>query len=261
MAESYRIQALNLYDSFNIKTIRTFLAGRVIHSSPQELVVQHSDTSFQFFYRFGCVVFFNFSSAEIDAQVQKLTSNLGQGLENPTAESYEVLVGDTHNHVEFEYVELKKLTAEYLRLIAMTVGQSAALEYFESIADRMLLDTSTLMQALAQKGVIPFRGKELVKRIGTAASARQSIISKLSVLDPPEETWKSKELEKLYTDTQQNFDIQVRFRTLDRKLSLIQDNIEILADLASRRRANFLEALLIFLIVLEVVLAVLSALK
>jgi required for meiotic nuclear division protein 1 len=251
------MQALNLYDTISIKGIRSLLAGKVIDTSPQEMRLQYGDNSYLFVYRFGCLAFFNMSNEEIERETAKLKAALGPGVPLPTTETYQINVGDFPNRVEFEYVELKKLSMDNLRLIAMTVAQSAALEYFEISAERMLYDTSNFMQNLAKLGAVPLYSKRLVKIIGSTASTRQHIISNLSILDPPEETWKSKDLEKLYKELQQNFDIDIRFRTLDRKLTLIQDNIEILADLTSSRRTTILEALVVLLIFLEIALAIL----
>ncbi len=91
--------------------------------------------------------------------------------------------------------------------------------------------------------------------IGSTATTRQKIVSNLAILDPPDETWKSKEFELFFRELQQNFDIEVRFRTLDRKLSLIQDNIELLADLLSTRKSHILETLVILLIAVEIIIA------
>ena len=121
----------------------------------------------------------------------------------------------------------------------------------------MLYDTSNFMQDLSRRGTVPLHTKELVKIIGSTAATRQNIISNVAILDPPEETWKSKELEKMFRELQSNFDIDIRFRTLDRKLTLSQDNIEILADLTASRRTTLLEALVVILIVMEIALAVL----
>lgn len=255
MATSYLMQAINLYDSINIKNVRTVLSGKVIDSTPQEMQLQFGENSYLFVYRFGCLVFFNMNNSEVDSVISKLRATLGNGLPNPTTETFQVNIGDSPFRVEFEYVELKKVSLDHLRLIAITLGQSSALEYFELSADRMLYETSNFMQNLSRIGVVPLQTKALLKIIGSTASARQHVISNLSILDPPEDTWKSKEFEKLFRELQSNFDIDVRFRTLDRKLTLIQDNIEILADLTSSRRSTILEALIVILIVLEIILA------
>jgi required for meiotic nuclear division protein 1 len=255
MATGYLMQAINLYDSINVKTIRPIVSGKVLSSSTQELQVQYGENSYLFVYKFGCVVFFNMSNEQIDAELNKIKAALGNGLPNPTTETYQVNVGDFPLKVEFEYVEVKKLSLDYLRMIAISIGQSAALEYFELSADRMLYDTTTFMQKMARLGRIPFQSKQLVKIIGSTASTRQHIISNVAILDPPEDTWKSKELEKFHKDLQSNFDIDTRFKTLDRKLTLTQDNIEILADFTSTRRMAMLEAAIVILIVVELVIA------
>lgn len=252
------MQAINLYDSIHIKNVRSVLSGKVIDSTPQEMQLQYAENSFLFVYRFGCLVFYNMPNELIDSETAKIKSVLGAGLPNPTTETYQVNIGDFQSRVEFEYVELKKASLDQLRLIAVTLGQSAALEYFEQRAERMLYETSTFMQDMSKSGTIPFYSKSLVKIIGSTAAARQHIISNLSILDPPDDTWKSKELERLFKELQSNFDIDVRFRTLDRKLTLVQDNIEILADLTSSRRSTMLDTLIVVLIILEIVLAISS---
>jgi required for meiotic nuclear division protein 1 len=255
MATGYLMHAINLYDSFPIKTVRTLLSGKVIDSSPQELVVQYKEDAYAFIYRFGVIAFFNLSNLEMETEVKKIQASLGAGLDKPTSESYQITTGATSMKVEFETVDLKKFSLDQIRLVAMTVAQSAALEYFELAAERKVADNSSFMVNLAKSGRVPMHSKTLMKIIGSTASTRQHIFSNMSILDPPEETWKSQELEKLYRELQQNFDIEVRFRTLDRKLTLIQDNIEILADLATARRMTFLESSIVILIIVELALA------
>lgn len=255
MVTGHLMQAINLYDSINIKTIRPAISGKIIDVTPQEIHSQYGENSFLFVYRFGCLVFYNMSNDLIESEIAKIKAILGPGLPNPTSETYQVNIGDFNTRVEFEYVEMKKASIDQLKFIAVTVGQSAALEYFEAQAERMLTETLNLLQNMARWGMVPMQNKSLIKIIGSTAAVRQHIVSNLSILDPPEETWKSKELERFFRDLQGNFDIDVRFRTLDRKLTLVQDNIEILTDLTASRRSNFLEALIVALIVLEIGLA------
>lgn len=251
----YLMQAINLFDSINIRALRSLLSGKVIDSSPQEISLQYGETSFLSIYRFGCLVFFNMTNDQIEQETTRLKAALGEGLAQPTTETYQINLNEGGTKVEFEYMELKKLSRDYLRLAARTVGQSAGLEYFEVRAERMLNDTAAQMHRLSQSGRVPLASKRLVQIIGSTASTRQNIINNLAILDPPDETWKSKELEKVYRELQQNFDIDTRFKSLDRKLSLLQDNIEILTDLISKSRSTILEALIVILIVLELAIA------
>lgn len=254
-SKTFLMHATNLYDSIRLKEIRNLYPGKLIQMSPHELQIQLSDTSYLFVYRFGCLVFFNVSSEQMQEEIEKLKAQMGEGVVTPTTEIFDIVVSDI-TKVEFEYVSIKKFSIEYLRLIAMTLGQSAALEYFELNADKMLFETSSFMSNLASVGKIPFQTKKLLKIIGSIATTRHHIISNVSILDPPDETWKSKELEYLYRELQSNFDIDTRFKVLDKKLTLIQDNIEIIAKLTSTRTTTILEALVVILICLEITLAV-----
>lgn len=256
---TFTVEAINLYDSINIKGIRSLLSGKVLDSSPQELQLEYAENSFLFVFRFGCLVFFNISEELKQKEIAKLRAALGAGLSSPTTETYQVILGDQQMKVEFEYVELKKITIDHLKLMAVAVGQSAALEYFENQTERMLNDTSSFLHRLSVAGALPFiRSHKLLRIIGSTASTRQHIISNLAILDPPDSTWKSKELEKFHFEVQENFDIGMRFKSLDRKLSLIQENIEILADLTSSRRNTWLEASVVALIIAEIVLALIQ---
>ena len=231
------------------------LSGKVMDSTPNELQVQYGQNAYLFVFRFGTLVAFNLGEDILREERKKIAASIGAELEKPTSETYQVQVTGSKDDVEFEYVELKKLSLSNLRLIAMTIGQSAALEYVEIEANRLLQETLALMQRLSRKGSVPHSGKALLKFIGSAAANRQHIISSLAIFDPPDETWTSNELQQLFGKLQQNFDIDLRFRALDRKLSLVQDNIEILVNIATARRAALLEIMIILLIVFEVVLA------
>lgn len=256
MSSVFLVEAYNLYDSINIKAIRNLLSGRPLNSSPQELHLQYAENSYCFVYRFGCIVFFNVSKELRDSEFETLRKTLGPTLPHVTSETFQVVLSEGPASVEFESVQLKKLTLDQLRIICVTVGQSAALEYFEVEAERVLRDTSQILGAMAKGSTLPLvKTKKMLNIIGSTASARQHIISNIAILDPPDETWKSKELGKLYTEVQENFDISVRFKTLDRKLTLAQDNIEILADLSSSQRNTLLETLIVVLIVIELVVA------
>ena len=251
MKASFPLEALNLYDSIRLKSVRNILSGKLVHSAPHEIQLQYGNNQHLFIYRFGCVVFYNMTAPDMERELDRLKTALGSPLPEPTTESYVLIERDGPTQIDDDYSYTRKITPNHIRLTAVTLGQSAALEYFEVRSDRMLYDTSSLMQNMARVGVVPFSNKRLLKIIGSTASTRQHIISNMSILDPPEETWKSKELANYFDELQKNFDIDLRFRTLDRKLTLVQDNIEIMADLTASRRSTFLEAMIVVLIVME----------
>jgi uncharacterized Rmd1/YagE family protein len=248
------MRAFNVYDIISIKAVRQLYAEQAVDSAAGQIQVKLSESTFLFVFRFGGVVFFNASDAQIATELDRLKRALGPGMDRPTTESFDVALS-TQDRVDFEQVQLKDFSPDKLALVAQTLAQSAALEYFEVDADKMLRDTSSFMEDLAKFGRVSLRSKSLLKIIGTAAGRRQHIASNLAILDPPDTVWSSNELERLFKELQQNFEVETRFKVLDRKLGLVQENIEILVDLVSTRRAHLLEWLIIVLIAVELVLA------
>lgn len=253
---NYIVRAFNLYEALSTKALRPALDGKIVSFSPAEIQIQYGENSYLFIFRFGTLVTFNVKDEDLERQRKKISTVAGPELKTPTQESYQVQIGGTKDLVEYEVVELKQLSISNIRLIALTLGQSVGLEYFEHEADRMLRETLNFFHTVSDKGAAPLRSRILLKFIGSAAAHRQGIISNLAILDPPDETWASPEMQKLFVELQQNFDIDLRFRNLDRKLSLVQDNIEILANLATARRTVVLEFAVVILILIEIVLAI-----
>ncbi len=258
VARIFHLNAYNLYDSLPVRAVRDLYGSRVQAVSPTEVQIQLGDNSFLYVYRFGAAAFFNVPPDQENAEIARLAGAFPQGVMGPTKESYDVQFGATADRVGLESVELHHTNAAHLGLVAMTLAQSAALEYFEIRAVAMLGDAAKILDRVAEAGTPPFGSKRLVRFIGQAAATRQNIVRNLVIVDPPESTWTSKDLQKLFRDLQQNFDLETRFKALDRNLSLVQDNIEILSDLANSRRAAMLEMLIILLILVEIALGLLG---
>ncbi len=83
---------------------------------------------------------------------------------------------------------------------------------------------------------------------------RTRVVHTLALLDAPALTWDSETLDRLYRALRASFEIEDRYRALDHKLGMIQDNLELLVDLSRRARSFALEVLVVVLIATELVL-------
>jgi uncharacterized Rmd1/YagE family protein len=92
--------------------------------------------------------------------------------------------------------------------------------------------------------------------VGLGMSTRNQVVYTLSLLDAPDLTWENERLDRLYRGLRATFEIEDRYRALDHKLTMLQDNLELLVDLAQHRRTFLLEVGVIGLIALEVLLFV-----
>src|SRR5271154_2517768 len=74
-------------------------------------------------------------------------------------------------------------------IVALTVAQSAAMEYYERLVEQLFLRTSSLVERLEERGTVTLRTRQLHRFIGEAIINRNEVLSVLHLLDKPEATW------------------------------------------------------------------------
>ena len=177
----------------------------------------------------------------------------------PLAEEFAVVVDPTQrSSAGFDRIVLKELSVEAVELVALVVGQSVGMEYYENDVDRILARIDAVATKLAASG--RFRGnvRELTRFIGEGMVLRNRVIHTLALLDAPLLAWDDETLDRVYRELRTSFAIDERYRALDQKLSMIRDNLELIVDLARHKRSLWLEVSVVLLIALEIMLALLK---
>lgn len=219
------------------------------------LVIRASETHRVMITSFGAVVFWPF-----DESVARLvTSRIRETLtDNYVVEEVEdrlvVEVGRPATRFFHNEIYLKgDASAAHMRIIAMLLAQSVALDYLEREADSALGAYQPYMLDLRNRGKIPISTKKILKSIGFSMQIRHSVLTNLALFDKPAETWESEELEDLYQGLQDFFDLHERRDGLNVKLDFVNQNTAMLFEVVSARRLEYLEWIVIILIAIEVV--------
>ena len=256
-APRYSFQAYHLTEILKLKEIDRLFSQTVITRTSTKLVYQEGESGYFFIYRFGSVVFFNIEPSRQTAIVEKIRTIIGVKEALVTSEELFIDVQkDGKNEVLFERVILDKLSFERVDVLALVLAQSTALEYFELTVDELLKKSGKITSDLRDKGRMRMSEKQINKFIGTCMLAKQDMVSSMYLLDTPDEAWNNEVLDALYRDASDMFELKERYKTMDHKLRVMQDNLEIIADLVQNRRATLLELTIILLILVEVVLFV-----
>jgi uncharacterized Rmd1/YagE family protein len=220
-----------------------------------QLTVRTGDTRWLVAYDFGAIVFFGYDEDERNATMSKILEKAGPEPHPPMHEEFLVEIDpDGTPEAMFDRVRLAQLDGRTVDLVALVVAQSAAMEYYEEDVDLLLAKVQEQTRALERRGT--FRGsvKELVKFVGNGMSTRNQVVYTLSLLDAPETVWNDERLDQVYRGLRKTFEIEDRYRALDYKLRMVQDNLEILVDLGQTRRSMTLEATIVIMIGIELVL-------
>jgi uncharacterized Rmd1/YagE family protein len=204
----------------------------------------------------GTVVFHNVGQAGREAELLRLRRSLPK-LSDAQVFGEEFTVREipgAKTDLVNGILELDQLTFERAGVVALTIAQSAAMEYYERIVDQMFTETDRLVERLEKVGTMPVFTRKLHKFIGAAIGTRSEVLSVLHLFDMPDAAWDDPGAENIYQQLRAEFDLVDRHQSLELKLRSVQEALELVTDIARDKRLVLLETSVVFLIVLEIVL-------
>lgn len=225
--------------------------------SPIEMTITqdgHGDTHI---YPFGAVVFHDVGPDRRQAELTRLHRARPGLTTQAVVEEYTVREDPAAAKIGFEggTLVIDRMTPGRISVVALTVAQSAAMEYYERIVSSLATRTSTLVQPMERHGTVPHRIRPLHRFIGEAIATRTEVLEVLHLLDKPDAAWDDPGMSDIYDDLRAEFDLTDRYRALELKLRSVQEALELVLDVARDRRLVWLEATIVLLIVLEIVLS------
>ena len=212
-----------------------------------------------FIFPFGAIVFHNLSPADREQQLGRLL-RARPGLRATPGGAEEFLVREDPGakpDVADGALMLDQMTPERASVIALIIGQSAAMEYYEGAVEQMFGTTSRWVERLELRGTVSVRTRPLHKFIGAAIGTRSEVLSVLHLLDKPDAAWDDPGMDRIYDELRAEFDLVDRYQALEMKLRSVQEALELILDVGRDRRLVTLEVIVVVLIGLEIVIGLL----
>jgi required for meiotic nuclear division protein 1 len=215
-----------------------------------------------YIYPFGAVVTHDIAASRREAEIGKLRTAVPKLTTKVVREDYTVLEdASVEIGIDEGMLRVDRLTEARAGIVALTVAQSAAMEYYENVVEALFSRISTSVELMERRGTVPFRTRPLHRIIGEAITARSEVLSVLHLLDRPDEVWEDAAMDRIYNDLRAEFDLSDRYTALELKLSSLQDSLELLVEVARDRRLFTLEVAVVFLILLELIFTVLPSFR
>jgi required for meiotic nuclear division protein 1 len=209
-----------------------------------------------FLFPFGAIVFHDATSERRAIEMARLHSARPALTPQIVREEYTVRESQGAGiGIDDGVMTLDYFTPARTGVIALTVAQSAAMEYYESEVESLFKRTAALEHDLETRGGVSMKTRRLHKFIGEAISTRSEIVSVLHLLDKPEATWDDTALDAIYDDLKDEFDLVERYHALEMKIESVQNSLEIVLDVARDRRMVTLEAAIVVLFLFEIVMS------
>lgn len=250
-----KIEAYQVAEKINIKKLKTEFRAELQSGNISELFYNFEDTRYLYVFDYGVVVFGNYDSVEKSQFLKFLRDFIENPLENDLSESY-ILQEDAQiskNWVGDDIVKVKSLDASVLKIVMLNVAQSVALEYYENLTSELLDSTKKFVEELSQNGKLSISKKNLMMYIGRTLNVKNSIVDNLYILDDPNAVWDDEMLNHLNRQLKANFDTFARFKDIDYRLQIVENNLRTFTDVLNHRESALLEWIIIGLILFEIV--------
>ncbi len=255
---SIKIEAFQISESFNIKKFRNDFEAESYSSSTAEIFYAFQEYNrYLYIFDYGVVVFANYDEAGKKEMLLFLKGYTTAIVVLDFREDYTIKIDNELSKalVKNDYVIVPEINASVLRIVMLNTGQSVALEYYESLTDAQITSSKHYILELEKHGRLTISKKDLLKYIGKVLNVKNSIVDNLYILDDPNLVWDNESLDVLNRLLKVNFDINTRFKDLDYRLQIVEDNLRLFTDVLNVRESSRLEWVVIILIAIEILIA------
>jgi len=267
MPRTLQVRAFSFASTLSPKDLAPLLetASSSVRATKTQVVAECTDPeSWIVAYDFGAIAFIGVDDEKRDRVTKAVLGRIGPEPHPPMEEQMLIEVNAEAEPsqqamapgVSFDRVVVRALDRRLVELVALVVAQSAAMEYYEEDVDQILARLKEVSEHLAQTGKLSETPRDLLRFVGDGMSTHNQVVFTLSLLDTPQLAWEDEALDRIYRGLRGQFEIADRFRALDLKLRMIQDNFEIFVEITQERRNYRLELTVAILVALEVVLFV-----
>ena len=250
--QDLKARALLLGDRLDLKL---FKIADCLATTPLTLQVD-ADGGIAVLFRYGVIVLFGVNSAAEARFVESLKPLLTNPYPVPEIEELEIHSGGIG--VQSGAVSLDSISLENLQVIADALSKNLVLTLYEKKVDGEFDKIEPLAQELASHGKVSAGSKNLLSKIGSMLLIEHRMVGRAEIGDKPETLWNFPHLEGLYASLEDEFELKERQSALDRKLGLISDTAQTLADVWDNRQLHKLEWYVIGLIVFEIFISLIE---
>ncbi|MGD9168901.1 MAG: RMD1 family protein [Candidatus Thiodiazotropha sp.] len=247
-----RCSCICLTKGFDFTELKKHFAERFTFSIYRDAL--HLELSgHAFIFDYGVLVLWGLSDKEQKMLCQDLETLATESLSTPVTDEFSFEINASHNSIHGDHIALSG--HEPLDLLAVSHGlaQSSILAVFENQAIQTIEENTAIPSSLAENGTIRISRKTIGKMRGRLFLVESDINLHYGLLDTPEFFWDYPDLEEQYLMTTRYLDVQPRVEVLNRKLGIIRELFDMLADEQKHKHSSLLEWIIIWLIAIEIV--------
>ncbi len=260
--KEYDLETRYLGERIDLRKVQENLKNYKFLNHNHPLVVEIGEDQYAVLTRFGTVSLWNVKESAARAFLKELAPYVETGsVLHRHIDTLKIFIGPGEEHATFEDLFINKLDTEKIKIISYVSAQSVALDRYEEEINVHLHELGRVVAAMKAGGKTRFDQSEILQQVGSVLSVKQRTVSQLSLFDKPDEAWDKEDIEWLYDKLRSEYELRDRFDVLNEKIDFLSENNALLLNYLSSQRSNFLEIVVIILIIVEIALFIVELLK
>jgi len=146
--------------------------------------------------------------------------------------------------------EFQTIVAAY----SFAIAQAHKLSVYESLISKTIEQSIHIPKDLAENGEINLSSKKTAKLRGELFLIKSDINLGFELLDTPNYFWEHPNEMKYYKEMTNYLELDQRMSILNKKINVVSEILEMLSDEQKHQDSSFLERVIIFLILFEVII-------
>jgi uncharacterized Rmd1/YagE family protein len=247
-----RVTAHALHVGDRINTMN--FEGEILSAVP--LAIRVSKTGIAVLFRYGVAVLIGLSPEDEIAFLEKLKPRVGGKLTRFEEETAIVaLASNAEDQVQAGGpIQLRDMLPERLLVIADVLAKSVVLAHDEREVANVFEIIEPFAKELADRGRTRRDRKGVLQLIGNALLVQHRVSGRVAIGEKPDALWDRPDLERLYARLEDEYELKERVDALSRKLAVVAETANTLADIIDTRRSLRLELIVVVLIAFEIVI-------
>ncbi|XP_071693198.1 protein RETARDED ROOT GROWTH, mitochondrial-like isoform X2 [Rutidosis leptorrhynchoides] len=198
------MKAIFLCTSVDLKGLQTEMSSHVVrptsrstnhialrfcnHSSDYTGEENSSRDSYMVVFQYGSAVLLNMEDHEVESYLDIIRRHASGVIRSQDTRKDDYVVKEKPLLSEDmqggpDYIVLKKLDIDSIRIISSVLGQSIALDYFVSQVDGMVEEFTDINRVMEKTGTFTMERKKLFQLVGKANSNLADVILKVGIFD------------------------------------------------------------------------------
>lgn len=213
-------------------------------------------------FSFGSVVFINYSNPHEMNEFFRFIHSFEHDIDlkdlDKYTDDYSLHIIETEKtRLTDAYVEVREYDDFYPELISTVLAKSVALEKTEEQLGDILDKLETMIDRL-EKGKMRIGNKQLAWTTARILRHEYNTLAYIMILDKPDVTWTNSTAAEFHEQMQSFFELNDRYKILKSKTQVLYNILEGFSTISHSIRGLFVEWIVVFLIVFEILLTILG---